>query len=130
MINSGIFIMLAIGCATVIMAILSVMMILFGMLIAKTPDGQERRGEKVRDETAKKSLSSPENMPKILVAILFSSHIIGSGLVIWGNSRMVLIGVALIVAAVVFSATIVALEVVTYNLMQKNLVDLKGSIVA
>jgi hypothetical protein len=130
MLDSGIFIILAIGFTTTIMAILSVMMILFGMLIAKTPDGQERRGEKKRDDTMKKSLSSPEKMPKILVAVLFSTHILGSGLLVWGNSRMVLIGIAVVVAALLFSATIVALEVVTYNMMQKKLIDLKGSIVA
>lgn len=128
--DKTIFIIFSIGFSAVIMLILSMAILTFGKLIAKTPDGQERRGEKIRDEQSKQTWHSPENMPKVFVISFVTLYIIGIATLLFAPQRIAIIGGATVIAALLFSATIAALEVLTYNLMRKNLVELKGSIVA
>jgi hypothetical protein len=130
MIDKTEFILLSIGFSAVIMVTLSMAIMVFGKLIAKTPDGEERRGEKVRSDSDKKVWHSPENMPKVFVMSFGTLYIIGSLVLFFAPQRIAILGGAAIIAALLFSATITALEIITYNLMQKNLVELKGSIVA
>jgi hypothetical protein len=124
------FIIFSIGFSAVIMVILSMAIITFGKLIAKTPDGEERRGEKVRDESAKTVWHSPERMPKIFVMSFWTIYIIGSLVLLLSTPRVAILGGAAVISALIFSATIAALEIISYNLMCKNVIELKGSIVA
>lgn len=123
-------IILSIIFASFIMLILSFEIIAFGNLVAKTPDGQERRGEKTRLIIEKRMWYSPEHMPKLFVALFLVLHGSGCWWMLSDNSRVVIIGVCCVIAAMVFAGTITAHEVAMYNLMKMNEKELVGSMVA
>lgn len=127
-----ILVLVAIAFASVIMLVLALAMILFGNLIEATPDGLERRGERIRDENSVKSLSSPKNMSRIFALAFSILFVIGSVILILasGSKVVMIIGGVAMFSALLFSATIVALELIMYRTMQANLKDLKGSVVA
>jgi 1,4-dihydroxy-2-naphthoate octaprenyltransferase len=127
-----ILVLAAIAFASIIMLVLAFAMILFGRLIEDTPDGLERRGERIRDEKSVKSLSSPKNMSRIFALAFSILFVIGSVILILasGSKVVMIIGGVSMFSALLFSATIVALELIMYRTMQANLKDLKGSVVA
>jgi 1,4-dihydroxy-2-naphthoate octaprenyltransferase len=127
-----ILVLAAIAFASIIMLVLAFAMILFGRLIEDTPDGLERRGERIRDEKSVKSLSSPKNMSRVFALAFSILFVIGSVILILasGSKVVMIIGGVSMFSALLFSATIVALELIMYRTMQSNLKDLKGSVVA
>jgi hypothetical protein len=100
-------------------------MITFGRLIANTPDGQEMRGERVRDENAKKSWSSPEKFPQALSYGFFMVFVIGSAVLVvsGGDTIMLIMGGITVFASVFFAAGTALFEMMMYNQMLANLKD-------
>lgn len=121
-----------IGFTSIIMIVLALALISLGNLIESTPDGRERRGELIRNDTDKNSLLAPKNISRVFAVVLIILFLIGSLIVVASNGSkvIVIIGGVTIFSALLFSATIVIFELMIYQTMQKNLKELKGSVVA
>jgi len=126
-----ILVLAAIGFVSLIMLVLALAMMSFGSLIEVTPDGLERRGERIRDENSVKSFSSPKNMSRIFAFAFSVLFVIGSVILILasGSKVIMIVGGVTVFSALLFSATIVALELMIYRTMQANLKNLKNSMV-
>jgi hypothetical protein len=114
----------AIVFASGIMALLALGIMALGKLIEKTPDIQELKKEKVRDEEARRSIYAPEQSSK-LIAIGFSCvFIIGVLIVVsFGGSKIILIlGGVTMFAGLLFGVVTSMIELVIYRTMQKNVI--------
>jgi len=122
----------AIGFSALVMMVITLALIALGNLIDITPDGRERRGELIRDEDIKNSLLAPKNISRVFAVVLIILFLIGSLIVVVSNGSkvIVIIGGVTMFSALLFSATIVIFELMIYHTMQKNLKELKGSVVA
>jgi hypothetical protein len=116
-----------IGISAIMMLILCAGMMAFGQLIAKTPDGQEMRGERVREDIDKKVWSSPENMPKYFSVGLSVIFIIGCIVLLLGENSTAtyIFGGMTVFVAIFFAAGFAAHELLIYNQMVANLKEHK-----
>jgi hypothetical protein len=122
----------AIGFTSLIMVVIALALISLGNLIENTPDGRERRGELVRDDSVKNSLLAPKNISRVFAISFIILFLVGCLIVILSNGSKVImiIGGVTMFSAFLFSTTIVVFELMIYQTMQKNLKELKGSVVA
>lgn len=123
------FALISIIFSMILMVVLSIEIIAFGNLIAKTPDREELRGEKKRTDNDKLKWYSPERMPKNFVISFWAIQILGC-IVTFGagdNTNIAIIGGCLLFTALLFSATIGALEILMYRMMQINITEFSGS---
>ena len=125
-----ILVFVAVGFVSLIMLALASAMMLFGNLIEVTPDGLERRGERIRDEKFTKALTSPKIMSRIYALAFSVLFIIGCVILLLasGSKVIIIVGGVVMFSALLFSATIVALELMIYRTMQANLKNLKNSL--
>lgn len=120
-------IILGVSMSAMITIILCVGMITIGKEIGKIPDGQELRGERVRNETDKKRWSSPEEMPKLFALGTLLIFMTGCMILSASDNSVVLrvIGGTTIFSAILFASGILAHELVIYNQMIANMTDKK-----
>jgi len=129
---SIILIVAGIGILVILMEILCAGMVMFGKLIAETPDGKEMRGERIRSEESKKLWSSPENMPKLFAVGFNLVFIIGCMVLFLSNGSIVMMifGGVIVFSALFFAVGIVMHEMMMYNQMVVNLKDQKAYVKA
>ena len=109
--------------ASFLMVVLSNGMIVFGNLIAKTPDLEERRG-KVRTEADKNMWYLPEQMPLHLSRAFLAVHVIGCLVMLAASTVPVaIIGCVIVMSAVLFAGLMMYNEMGLYDTMKKNARD-------
>ena len=97
----------------------------FGDLISDTPDMLERHGERKQRSNAP---SRHANYFVMGFVIIFS--IGATGVILSNNTYELIIGGIMILSSLLFSATVLFYSMQIYNLMRKNAVELKDSVVA
>ena len=105
-----------------IMGILSVTILTFGKIIAKTPDMKDRYGER------KGSTDTPVRHSRLFVEGFISIFLVGAVIVVLTEDiRIAVIGAVIMLAAVLFTGTIALLSMKVYGLMKENAREHKGT---
>jgi hypothetical protein len=110
------------GFLTIVMGL---SIIKFGHLISNTPDMMERHGER------KQKSEAPADHALYFACGFGILFIFGGFVVAYSNTtQQLILGSVVIFAELLFSCTVLFYSMQIYNLMKKNEIELKGSVVA
>ena len=110
---------------TILLLLMSVGILEFGKLIAKTPDMLERHGKRTEPTDA------PYRHARLFVLLFWTVFLLGAAtLILSETTRIEVVGWVTTFSAALFAGTILLYEMKIYNLMKKNERELVGSLVA